>query len=128
MNLLGHQTYLKPKGVGENSMSEKAGFGKVIKPTARRGPDCMAKPLLVEPKCPARQMFGPDTMTIPPVTHEIGSQGGRIPKRRSCESGSNLRPQGHELGAYSSPIVNYEWNTRLPNRGDPHGNGASVVV
>lgn len=128
MNLLGHQTYLKAKAVGENSMSEKAGFGKVIKPSVRRGPDCMVKPTLVEPECPARQIIGPDTMTILLVSHTIGSQGCRIPKRRSCESGSNLRPQGHESGTCSSPTVNYARNTRLPKRGDPHGNGASVVV
>jgi len=86
MNFLGHQTYLKAKAVGKNSMSEKAGFGKVIKPSAHRGPDCMVKPTLVEPECPARQIIGPDTMTILLVSHTIGSQGCRIPKRRFCKS------------------------------------------
>jgi hypothetical protein len=27
---LGHQTYLKPKGVGENSMFGKAGYGEAV--------------------------------------------------------------------------------------------------
>jgi hypothetical protein len=57
--LLGHQTYLTPKGIGENRMSGKAGCGKTAKPLARRGPDGMVKAGLPEPQCPSCKRAGP---------------------------------------------------------------------
>ena len=45
---LGHQTHLKAKAGGENSMFGKAGRSETVKLRAGRGPDGMAKPVLVE--------------------------------------------------------------------------------
>jgi hypothetical protein len=50
--LLGYRTYLKPKGVGENSMFGKAELDKTVKSIVCRSPDGMVKAELPEPQCP----------------------------------------------------------------------------
>ncbi len=68
--LLGHQTYLTPKGRGDNRMSGKAGCGKTAKPLARRGPDGMVKAGLPEPQCPSCKTCGSDTAGNIGLPHE----------------------------------------------------------
>jgi hypothetical protein len=53
--VLGHQTYLKAKAVGESSMSGKPGCSETVKRQARRGPDGKVKAGLLEPQCPSRK-------------------------------------------------------------------------
>jgi hypothetical protein len=56
---LGHRTYPKPKGVRENSMFGKAGYGETAKPYAGRDPDGMVKAILLEPQCPYSKRHWP---------------------------------------------------------------------
>jgi hypothetical protein len=57
--LLGHPTYLKPKGGGENSMSGKAGRNETAQWRVRRGPDGMVRAELLEPQCPHCKLYFP---------------------------------------------------------------------
>ena len=128
MNLLGHQTYLKAKAGGDNSMSEKAEGGEAIKLPVRRAPDDKVKAELLEPKYPIRQMhragYGGYTSSSPldrgsrVSVLETTLRGGRD------ESASSRVRTGH----LNRPIVNYVRNTGSPTGREPYGDGAAVVV
>ena len=53
---LDHQTHLKAKARGENSMSGKARVGETAYPPVRRGPVGMVKARLPESQCPKRNL------------------------------------------------------------------------
>ena len=123
---LDRQTYLKAKAVRDSSMSEKAEFGKVVTPKVRRGPGDMVKPTLVELQFPRCKMIGSDTTTdirCSPIPGSNILPGNNVSGSRVASATTRKRTKH-----LNHPSVHYARNARLPKRGDPHGNGVSVVV
>ena len=133
---LGCQPYLATKVQGEISMSEKAGCIKTIKMLARRDPDGMVKAGLPEPQWPNCKQLGSDTMV------DI-----RCPQDRQCCATTDhvervpprsLHAPGDKVGIANlkdtngapATVLNVvrARNARSPKGGDPHGDGAPIVV
>jgi hypothetical protein len=77
--VLGHQTHLKAKAVGESSMSGKPRRGEAAKLRARQGPDGKVKAKLPEPECPNCNPSGQkrrisDCLSEPQVNPDWGSR------------------------------------------------------
>jgi hypothetical protein len=83
----GHQTNPKPKGVGEKSMSGKAGCNETAKLHAGRGPDGMVKAGLLEPQCPICKGLGLDTAIdiqgFPRKTRIAWLRGEHAPRKQT---------------------------------------------
>lgn len=123
---LDHQTHLKPKGVGDNSMSEKAELGKAVTPSVRRGPGDTVKPTLVEPQFPRCKMIGSDTtadIRCSPIPGGNISPGNNVSGSRVASATRRKRTRH-----LNHPNVHYARNARSPKGGDPYGDGASIVV
>lgn len=126
MKPLDHQTYLKPKGVGDNSMSEKAGLSKTATLKVCRGLGDMVKPELAEPQFPNCKMIGPDTVVYVWCFSILG--GNILPSEhvlRSWVVSTTSRKRTRHL---SHPNVCYARNARWPTSREAQGYGASIVV
>lgn len=126
MKPLDHQTYLKPKGVGDNSMSEKAELSKTATLNVCRGLGDMVKPELVEPQFPSCKMIGPDTVVYVWCFSILG--GNILPSEhvlRSRVVSTTIRKRTRHL---NHPNVHYVRNARSPKSREAHGDGAFVVV
>ena len=94
---LGHRTYLDAKPEGESSMSEKARGDESVESFARRGPDGMVKPGLVESECPICKWPGQDGRTTPDAAWNALSPPGNASKTSSGRTPCNAlrRQQGY---------------------------------
>jgi hypothetical protein len=86
--VLGCQTYLKAKAVGESSMSGKPGCSEAAKRYARRSPDGKVKAGLPEPQCPNCRSSGREGRMEPGRLLEprLGSDLGKTDRLSLCRS------------------------------------------
>jgi len=124
---LDHQTYLKAKAVGDNSMSEKADLSKTVTLKVRRGLDGMVKPTLVELQFPSCKMIGSDT-TVYVRCFSILSSNILLRKNvlRNRVASATSRKRTKHLTHPDN--VYYVRNARSPKSREAHGDGASIVV
>ena len=134
---LGHRTYLDAKAKGESSMFEKAGRPKTIKGHARRDPDGMVKAKLPEPQWPFCKSTRLDTMVKIQTSQVIISQGSGLIRGQGLDLPTNTLPRD-KVGITNLKATNRAPTTVLnviparnagsPKGGDPHGDGAPIVV
>jgi len=124
---LGHRTYLAAKAKGDSSMFEKAWCEEIAESHACQDPDGMAKPELVEPKCPLCKAHNLGLAIIPkvfrkPIEHD--DEVNTLPETGIAKSDLKDTKWAPAAVLY----VNHERNTGSPTGRETYGDGASIVV